>query len=506
MFIWNGGGAWDSVSRTFRSRTKGEPTMTTQPVAADLTTQEMLARILRPNPTETDDPITEIEGEIPRDLNGTLYRNGPCQKILPKGGPGAMHLFDGDALVHAIHFEDGTARHRSRYARTESFQAVEQAGRYCLGGLRAPAEEPLDEPPPAIQPNTNIVPHAGRLLALVENAPPFEMRPETLESVGLWRFDDKMVGMSTTAHPKIDGRTGQMLIHGYQPVEPYVQLYVVEPDGSVSLAEAIDAPWPSMMHDFAITENYVIFPLGSVYFDFEPYLNGEGFLASVRYRPELNMKFGIRRREPGSPTRWFDAPSTGYMFHPGNAYEEDGRILMDACTYEEPQKLLDDINVIRDGSAGTGAGLAARPYLYEFDLDAGTCRETKLSDIAAEFPRLDDRRVGYPNRYGYAATADGAREPGAFFRRITRYDRTTGQSVHRPAVHGQWVGEPVFVPRTVDAAEDDGFTLNLVYDALSDRTAVDILDARAIDAAPLARLWLRERISLGFHGNFAAAR
>ena len=73
--------------------------------------------------------------------------------------------------------------------------------------------------------------------ALVENAPPFEMDPESLESIGPWRYDDRMLGMSTTAHPKIDGKTGQMWIHGYQPMEPYIQLYCVEPDGSVSLCE-----------------------------------------------------------------------------------------------------------------------------------------------------------------------------------------------------------------------------------------------------------------------------
>ena len=478
--------------------------MTTQAAATPASDTEMLASILLPNPTEADDAVTEIEGEIPRELNGTLYRNGPCQKILPKGGAGAMHLFDGDALVHAIRFEDGKAHHRSRYARTESFEVTEREGRYCLGGLRAPAEDPLDEPPEVIQPNTNVVPHSGRLFALVENAPPFQMNPTTLESMGLWRYDDKMLGMSTTAHPKIDGRTGQMLIHGYQPVEPYIQLYVVEPDGSVSLAENVDAPWPSMMHDFAITENYIVFPLGSVYFDIDTYLT-DGFHAAIKAQPERNMTFGIRRREPGSPTRWFDAPSMGYMFHPGNAYERDGRIFMDACKYENPQGLLDDINTIRDETIATTGGLAARPYLYEFDLEAGTCTETKLSDIAAEFPRLDDRLVGYENRYGYAATAEPSMGGGAFFRRISKYDREGGKTVHRPTVHGQWVGEPVFVPRSPDAAEDDGFILNLVYDAPSNRTIVDILDARAIDAEPLARLWLKERISLGFHGNYAPA-
>ena len=383
---------------------------------------EWFVQAAAPNPVEGDYAIADVEGEIPRELNGTLYRNGPNQKVLPKAGHRALHLFDGDALVHAIRFDDGAAHYTGRYARTESFELEQQRGVYTIGGLNVPADEPVEEPPIGVQPNTNIVPHAGRLFALVENSVPFEMDPATLESLGPWDLDGRMLGLSTTAHPKIDGRTGQMWIHGYQPVEPYIGLYCVEPDGLVSLAENVDAPWPSMMHDFAITENYVIFPLGTLHFDLDPLLQGERFSQAVRDRAEhTNMKFGIRRREPGSATQWFDAPSRGFMFHPGNAYESEGRIVMDACTYEEPQGLMDSLDTLRDGAMTTG--LAAHPYLYEFDLASGTCKETKLSDMNAEFPRLDDRLVGYENRFGYAATADPAtRGFDSFFRRITKYD------------------------------------------------------------------------------------
>jgi len=466
-------------------------------------TSEQFASITRPNPVETDYMIENIEGEIPRELNGTLYRNGPNQRTLPKAGHRALHLFDGDALVHAIRFNDGTARYRGRYARTESYLREQEEGVYCMGGLNLKAEQEIKDPPPAIQPNTNIVPHSDRLFALVENAPPFEMDPVTLESKGIWDYDGQMCGLSTTAHPKIDQETGQMWIHGYQPIAPFIQLYVVEADGRVSQAEAIDAPWPSMMHDFAITENYVIFPLGSMTFDIEPMMQGGTFNQALKQRDE-NMRFGIRRREPGSEVRWFEAPSPGYLFHPGNAYEEDGKIFMDACTYEDPQCLLDDLATLRN--AGPVGGFMSYPYLYEFDLASDTCKETKLSDVSAEFPRIDDRLVGRKNRWGYAATANPGDGPDGLFRRITKYDRRGTASVHREAVNGQWVGEPVFVPRHRDAEEDDGFVLNLLHDANRDQTALDVLDARAVDKAPLARLWLEERIPLGFHGNWLQQR
>ncbi len=460
------------------------------------------ADVTRPNNVEADAKITRIEGEIPRELNGTLYRNGPNQNVLPEAGQGGLHLFDGDALVQAIRFDDGQAHHLGRYARTDSFLLNEREGVYAQGGLKTKSERPVDPPLPNHSPNTNVVPHGGKLWALAENMPPFEMDPSSLESKGLWNYDGKMLGMSTTAHPKIDGKTGQMWIHGYQPFEPHIQLYCVEPDGSVSLAEAHDAPWASMMHDFAITENYVIFPLGGVGFDLGVMLHGGSFHEAVRAN-DRPMMFGIRERTPGSEVRWFEAPSSAYMFHPGNAYEKDGRIVMDACTYEDPQALLDWLNVVRAGEGGVG--LNAYPYGYEFDLQSGTCKETKYGDSTAEFPRIDDRLVGHENRFGYASTAEPAEGMLGFSRRITRYDRTGAASIHRDAVDGQWTGEPVFVPRSATAKEDDGFVLFLVHDANRDETAVEILDAGAVDAEPLARLWLDTRIPLCFHGNWGPA-
>jgi len=462
----------------------------------------LFAELARPNPHEADAAVTRIEGEIPRELTGTLYRNGPNQKVSPIVGDGALHFFDGDALVQAIEFEGGKAHHLGRYARTESFLRNESEGAYVQGGLSVKAEREVQPPIPNFSPNTNIVPHGGKLFAMAENMPPFEMDPTTLESKGLWLYDGKMLGGSTTAHPKIDGKTGQMWIHGYQPIEPFIQLYCVEADGSVSLAEAHDAPWASMMHDFAITENYVIFPLGSVNFELAPLLEGGRFHDAVT-GTDKPMMFGIRERTPGSEIRWFEAPSAGYMFHPGNAYEEDGKIVMDACTYESPQNLLDWLDVARSGHGKNG--LDSKPYQYEFDLASGTCKETKFSDSTAEFPRIDDRLVGHKNRWGYSATAEPAEGALGFARRITKYDRSGGASTHRDAVNGQWVGEPVFAPRTRDAEEDDGFVLFLVHDAQRDETGVEILDARAVDAKPLARLWLDTRIPFGFHGNWLGA-
>jgi len=454
----------------------------------------------RPAPDETAYEITELDGEIPRELCGTLYRNGPSQRRLPQQGYAALHFFDGDALVHALRIEDGGVHYTGRFARNQAFLYQEENGPDRQDFYNFRVSDPDPEAPPRVAPNTNIVYHGGKLLALVEADLPFELDPRSLASLGTHRFRDPMLGMSTSAHPKIDGRTGQMLIHGYQPVEPYVQLYTIEPDGSCSLAEAVETPYPVMMHDMAITENYVILLLCPITFDLE---RGAGFRDWLRWEPEKGLKFGIRPRRAGGQVRWFEAPTPAFIFHSGNAYERDGKIFMDACSYLDGGALLKQLEVYRSGERVTGAGAGANPFLYEFDLSTGDCRETQLDDGVAEFPRIDDRRVGHENRYGYALMGE-SRFLGPETNRIVKTDRRGGPSVVHECGAFRYPGEPIFVPRTPDAEEDDGFVLVVVYDGRTHRSDLVVLDARAIDKEPLAVAHLEHRVPLGFHGNFAA--
>jgi len=455
----------------------------------------------RPSSDQGSYRITDIEGEVPRELHGTFYRNGPSQQVLPAEGYRALHLFDGDGMVHAFRFDDGRVDYTGRVVEHPSTLRERAEGRYCMNGAGIRVADPVD--PYRVQPNTNIVFHGGKLMALVENAYPFEIDARTLAPIGVNDFQGKMLGMSTTAHPKIDPRSGQMIIHGYQPFEPYLQFYVVEPDGSCSLAEAVDAPYCVMAHDIAITENYAIFIWGAIHFDGMTIMNGGSFGEAISWKPELGLRFGVRRREAGAKTQWFTAPSTGYIFHPGNAYEENGKILMDACTYRDGGLLLQTLENARDGRLAPG--FSAVPFLYELDLTTGVCSERQLDERGAEFPRLDDRLVGRRNRYGYAALDRNASgDPADVWSTLVRYDRQGGPNAIHDFGKWQWPSEPVFVPRSPDADEADGFVLSVVYDGNSDASYLAVLDAQNLAGAPLARCRLEHRIPMGFHGNFAA--
>lgn len=452
----------------------------------------------RPSPEERSYRVTRVEGEIPREIHGTLYRNGPSQRIAPREGLEALHLFDGDGLVHAFRFDDGRLDYTGRFVRTEGFEHEAKVGGMRKGFYNFPIDDEDPEAPPRLGPNTNVVHHAGRLFALIEAAPPYELDPRTLDSLGWHALREPMLGPTTSAHPKIDGRTGQMVIHGYQPFPPFVQLYVIEPDGRCSLAETVDAPFSSMMHDLAITERYVVFLCCPVVFD--P-TRGRCLRDWLSWEPQRGLWFGVRERRAGAPTTWIPAPSPGYIFHPGNAYEEaDGRIVMDACTYPDGAGLLEALSGIRAGRMHPGA--RALPTVYEIDPARGTCREQRVSERGAEFPRLDDRRVGHRNRFGYAVEGDpDGIQAGPKW--LVKYARDGGPTRRHALGAGRVPSEPVFVPRHPEADEDDGFVLSVVYDGARGESELVVLDARHLEGAPLARARLEHRIPMGFHGNFA---
>ena len=98
---------------------------------------------------ECDAPFLKVTGELPRELNGTLYRNGPNPQF---EAPGA-HWFVGDGMLHAFHLENGRASYRNRWVRTPKWQAEHDAGRALFGGFgRKLPDAPATSPPTAASP------------------------------------------------------------------------------------------------------------------------------------------------------------------------------------------------------------------------------------------------------------------------------------------------------------------------------------------------------------------
>jgi len=435
-----------------------------------------------------------VVGRIPRELNGTYYRNGPNPAFPPLG---RYHWFDGDGMIHAVTLDDGRASYRNRYVLSRGLREEQEAGRALYRGLLE--FQATEIPGFKNTGNTNIVWHAGKLLALVEAALPTRMMAGPLDTVGEYDFDGRLSG-PMTAHPKLDPETGEMLFFGYSPFPPYLTYHVAAADGALVRSEVIDVAWPSMMHDFAITKDHVIFILCPLVFSFERLAERGG---AFSWEPERGTRLGIMPRRGGNAdVRWFDTDPS-YVFHPMNAYEDGDAIVLDVARYGR----LDFMSAAAVEEPGYRDANAARLHRWRIDLARGGVASTPLDDIVTEFPRVDERRLGRRHRFGYMAAREPELNDGAqpLWTAVRKYDLERGGVTERRFGAGNGVGEPLFVPRTASAGEDDGWVLVLVYDAARDTSDFWILDAQDVAGEPVARVTLPHRVPYGFHGNWVAA-
>ena len=442
-----------------------------------------------PWPMEGEIHNLVVEGEIPRDLDGTLFRNGPNPQFAPRG---RYHWFDGDGMIHAFTIRDGKAHYRNRWVRSQRFQMEREAGEALWGGLADWANsDPRVEGIFPNAANTNIIVHGGKLLALWEAGPPHELDPRTLETRGVYDFDGKLQG-PMTAHPKIDPDTGELLFFGYSPFPPYLRYYVASADGKITRSEEIEVPVPTMMHDFIATRNHVIFMVFPATFRFENFASG----APIRWEPELGTKIGVMPRNGTSAdVRWFET-NPCYVFHPMNAYSENGQVIADVCRFDR-LPLFDGAEV-NDMINGGSAKLTR----WTLNLNDGTLKEKQLDDSPAEFPRLDERYAGLMYRYGYSGGRCGAPTDGGFYNAIFRYDHQTGKKHVCDFGSAGFPSEPIFVPRSARSLEGQGYLLSVVYREPENRSELVILDAENIEHKPLASVKLPHRIPYGFHGNW----
>lgn len=442
---------------------------------------------------DLDDMI--IRGELPRDLDVSYYRNGPDPQFPPRGW---HHWFAGDGMLHMFRIQDGRIRYRNRWARTIKWQKEREAGRSLFSAFN-----PMDSDPSVAGlvtdgvANTSVIWHGGKLLALEEGHLPFALDPNTLESIGPWDFSAAYDG-PMTAHPKVDPKTGEMLFFGYQaggPFSPLINFTVVGADGRVLRSEQFEAPFASMVHDFVVTDEHVVFPIFPLTGSMERAMNGQPAWA---WEPDKGTHVGVMPRNGSvADVRWFQTDPC-YVFHPMNAFTEGSQITGHMLQFEEAP-LFAHV----DGSKPDPEKANARLAEWTIDLAANSqqIKIRYLDDITGEFPRLDERFAGLPYRHGYYA-ASTLRDGGGGFNSIAHQDFKTGSRALYELDEGDTTGEPVFVPRSLDAAEGDGYLITTIHRAADNRSDLAVFAADDIAAGPLACGELPHRVPHGFHGNW----
>ncbi|WP_157210531.1 carotenoid oxygenase family protein [Turneriella parva] len=462
----------------------------------------------------------EIRGKVPRDLNGSFYRNGPNPQFEP--GP-FYHWFLGDGMLHAFHLQRGEVSYLNRYVATPTLELERRAGRNLFLGQRTNMLANLqlvggnlislisglirDKNADAYtrliaKANTSVLAFREELFALVESSPPIRLQPTTLASEGFEKFDAGFMA-PFTAHPKTDPQTGYLYAFGYRVAGgPRLEYYVINPHGKLVSRTAVETDYAAMIHDFAITRNYAVVPV----------FPAVTSLASIRrgriaeWQPEKGASVIVMNKDGDTASlRRFELP-VGYVYHYANAYEDGKAIVVDAIRYERVPLMGSDTEIRAELFEQANNGYLTR---FRIDLASGKTETQVLhSEHYAEFPVIDPRLVGEKYEHSFAASASGNNSSAAgIFDGQVSYELSRGKV--KADIHdfprGHFGGEPIFVP-TGKPGERKGYLLNLIYSTEDNRSYLAVFDVAKPDKKPLCEIWLPHRVPYGFHGTWRQHR
>ena len=433
----------------------------------------------------------EVKGELPRDLFGAYFRNGPNPKSPPTG---MHHWFDGDGMVHAIHFEDGKARYRNRFVPTPDL-AAERAGQEAMPGIFSQAREVADRRTVYKDTaNTDLIVHDGRLLALwYISGLPIGMDLRTLETIELGAMG-AAIPRNVSAHSKVDPKTGELVFFDYALYEPKMWTGTIAKGGALTHYQEIDLPGPRLPHDMGMTENYVILHDLPVVFTSKA-IENKVWQIKVADQP---TRFGVVPRKGGEP-KWFSFP-TSYIYHVINSWEEGDEVVMVACKMVPNGFTPDAAAHGPYAPMVTVLALRAQPFVWRMNMKTGEGREERLDERLSEFPAIHQGYAGQKNAFSYHVVMDDHVEQR--FSALLKYDLRDGTSVEHRFDPGVYGSEPVFAPRPSASTEDDGYVITFVTTAEGKSEAL-VIDAQNFGSPPIARVQLPQRVPAGFHATWA---
>ena len=264
-----------------------------------------------------------------------------------------------------------------------------------------------------------------------------------------------------------------------------------------------------MIHDFAVTDEYVAFPVVPITSNLRWLKEGK---SHFQWDPTKDVYIGVLPRYgTGDDVRWFRGP-TKYTTHIFNSFSEGTRLHIDTpVASTNPFPFFPDV---------TGAPfdlMGSAPHVTRWTVDFASSGDgfeaEQLDDSICEFPRIDDRYMTHRHRQGWVSvfdytkpwTEEKAPRPFMYFNTIGHFDFETGSMRKWFIGDNADLEEVQFVPRSPDAPEGDGYLVAIVNRHAERRSDLVVLDAQQIEDGPLASVILPFKLRSGLHGEWLAA-
>ncbi len=437
-----------------------------------------------------------LQGRWPAELRGTLYRNGPG--LMERAGQRYRHWFDGDGLVQAWQLAPRGFSHQARFVRTAKFVAEQEAGEFLLPafGTAIPAQRPMRRSDDVNTANTSVMLQGGRLYALWEGGSATELDPQTLHTKGLQTWAPELQGMPFSAHPKRepDGRLWNFGSFGGKLV-----IYEIDAAGGLKRWKLLDMAVPAMLHDFVVTERFLVFLLPPLSLDLAAARAGRSMVGAMRWQAEQGNRVLVIDKADLKVRAQLQMPAE-LVFHFGNAWDDGQGVIRLDYVHSDIEEFLDGrFNTVVQGQRPPHVGESG-PRLLRIDLPRQRLDLVKRDEMT-EFPQVDPRVVARRYRYVYAPARHGL-PSGWGFNAVQRLDLERG-TVARFVFPGEVViEEQLLVPKPGSRREGQGWLLGTGFDVARQRSFCTVFDAEAISAGPLATVWLPYWAPLGFHGAF----
>ncbi|XP_031472583.1 carotenoid cleavage dioxygenase 8 homolog B, chloroplastic [Nymphaea colorata] len=427
----------------------------------------------------------EVQGEIPRWLNGTYLRNGPG--LWNIGDYNFRHLFDGYATIVRLHFEDGRLIAGHRQINSEAYKAAKKNQKLCY---REFSEVPKQDnflsyvgdlaslfsgASLTDNSNTGVVKLGdGRVICLTETMKgSIEIDPVTLETKGRFVYTDNLGYLIHSAHPVVTDNEFLTLLPDL--LNPGYLVVRMEPGSNerkvVGRVACKGRPSPGWVHSFPVTENYVVVPEMPLRYSTRNLLRAEPTtLYTFEWHPESKAFMHVMSRATGKVVASVEMPLY-VTFHFINAYEEtdkEGRVthvIADCCEHGADTSILDGLRLqtLRQ-SHGLDVLPNARVGRFTIPLDGSLIG--KLEDAldpnehgrAMDMCSFNTAYLGKKYRYAYSC---GGHRPCYFPNTLTKLDFESKKAISWHE-EGGIPSEPFFVARPGATQEDDGVVISMV--------------------------------------------
>lgn len=463
-------------------------------------------------------PLAVLEGQLPRELRGSLYRNGPAR--LERGGQRMGHWFDGDGAVLAVHFAEAGAIATYRYVQTSGYLAEQQANKLLFGNYGMTPPGPwwtgFGRGPKNVA-NTSVLALPDRLLALWEAGQPHALDLQTLETLGIDNLGASDSYLPYSAHPKVDPHTGEIFNFGVAfGRTATLKLYRSDRTGRILQQSALPLGDIPLIHDFVLAGAYLVFLISPVRLNPLPLLfNLQCPSDAFHWQPEKGTQILIVDRETltvvsrGTTEPWF-------QWHFGNgATTPEGEILLTLMkhpNFQTNQRLKEvATGRIQTSDRGTFWQLRIEPQ------SAKVLEATELIQQGCEFPTVALQVVGQPWRYTYLSLhRPNGEEQGELYGAIACYDHHNHFLDVADCGENCYPTEPLLAPHPRNS--EQGWLLTVVYNGNTGASEVWIYSVGAdsslgadgdrrspLQESLVCRLALPNVIPMGFHGTWSAA-